>query len=164
MIVSPNLSLDEDSQQHRTALFDRPQSTPVSSPTLSPRLSKNHLDQTSTDENCSHSTGNAKRRRLTTLTTITPLNEIQNQLSSEISLELCPPDEDSDDRYCLRPPPLLVLSQSIQAKHPEQLNESKLNHRFSAKRDLPNAPANYSLVFYQFTPMFGIHSHIDHRS
>lgn len=66
-----------------------------------------------------------------------------------------------DDRYCLRPPPLLVLSQSIQAKHPEQLNETKLNHRFSAKKDLPTSLANYSLVFYGFNPTLVFVSPVD---
>jgi hypothetical protein len=45
----------------------------------------------------------------------------------------------------------MVLSQSIQAKHPEQLIESRLNNRFSSIKDLPSAPANYLFVFYNFT-------------
>ena len=81
---------------------------------------------------------------------MTPLNPIENEISSD----LCSAEEENEDRFCLRPPPLLVLSQSIQTKHPEQLNETKLNHRFSSKKDLPNAPANYSLVFYQFNSTF----------
>ena len=88
------------------------------------------------------------------LTNVTPLNEIKNQLKSPDELETSDADEDNGDRYFLRPPPLLVLSQSIRAKHPEQLIARKANHRFSSKADLPNAPANYSLVFYDFNRTF----------
>lgn len=50
-----------------------------------------------------------------------------------------------------RPPPLLALSQAIQRKYPERLIETKLNEQLPSIKDLPNAPANYSFVFYNFT-------------
>ncbi len=103
---------------------------------------------------------NNKKKRITTadyssLTNITPLNEINNRIKSSILLEIFD-DDDDENRYLLRPPPLMVLSQSIQSKHPEQLNDTKLNNRFSSIKDLPNSPANYSFVFYNFTQTFDI--------
>jgi hypothetical protein len=53
-----------------------------------------------------------------------------------------------------RPPPLLALSQAIRRKHPEQLIETKSNEQISSIKDLPNAPANYSFVFYGFTSTY----------
>jgi hypothetical protein len=139
--VSSSTSIDYDSQEQLEELIRRPQSTPISSP--------------SNNENL---TTILKKRRLTTfdyssLTNITPLNDINNQIKSPILFEILDEEEESD-RYLLRPPPLMVLSQSIQAKHPEQLKETKLNNRFSSIKDLPNAPANYSFVFYDFTQTF----------
>ena len=99
------------------------------------------------------------------LTNVSPLNDINNQIKPPILLEIFDDDDEEDneeeknaDRYFLRPPPLMVLSQSIRTKHPEQLNDTKLNNRFSSKKDLPNAPANYSFVFYGFTPPFVVQS------
>jgi hypothetical protein len=48
----------------------------------------------------------------------------------------------------------MALSQSIQAKHPEELTDKKAINRFSSIKDLPNAPANYSFMFYNFTSTF----------
>ncbi|CAF0731809.1 unnamed protein product [Adineta steineri] len=163
IIVSPSTSFDYDSQKQYAALISRPQSTPISSPIFIPRLSINNFDKNETNENLIAILRNNKRQRLTTcdyssLTNVTPLNEINNKIDSSILLEI---SDDSDDdgeinynnknRYVLRPPPLMVLSQSIQAKHPEQLIDSKLNNRFSSIKDLPNSPANYSFVFHGFT-------------
>jgi len=57
----------------------------------------------------------------------------------------------NQDQVIPRPPPLLALSQAIRRKHPEQLIETKLNNPLPSIKDLPNAPANYSFVFYGFT-------------
>jgi len=106
---------------------------------------------------------NNKKKRIfnfenTSLTNITPLNDIQNQILLNLSSSSSSSDESEDkqnsNRYYLRPPPLMVLSQTIQAKHPEQLSHSKLTDRFSSIKDLPLVPANYSFVFYGFTAMF----------
>ncbi len=132
-------------------MISRPQSTPISSPIVLPRLSTNDFDQQETNENV---TTIIKKRRITRFdSSLSPLNEINNQIKSPILFEIF--DDNNDNRYLLRPPPLMVLSQSIQAKHPEQLNDTKLNNRFSSIKDLPNAPANYSFVFYNFTQTFG---------
>ena len=53
---------------------------------------------------------------------------------------------DDTDRIVPRPPPLVALSQAIRRKHPEQINE-----QLPQMNDLPNAPANYSFVFFGFT-------------
>lgn len=103
---------------------------------------------------------NNKKRRI--LSDVSPLNDINNRIESPILLQIFDEDDDEEeeraqtnkDRYFLRPPPLLVLSQSIRTKNPEQLNDTQLNNRFPSIKDLPNAPANYSFVFYGFTPMF----------
>lgn len=111
---------------------------------------------------------NNKKRRLlseNSLTNVSPLNDINNQIQSPILLEIFDEDDDDDedhgdkDRYFVRPPPLLVLSQSIRRKHPEQLKETRLNNRFSSIKDLPNSPANYSFVFYGFPPAFVFEFH-----
>ena len=104
-----------------------------------------------------------KRKHLTsydysTLTNITSLNVIHNQISSRILLEIFNENNndetDENHQHLLRPPPLLVLSQSIRAKYPEKLIDSKLNHRISSKKDLPHSPANFSFFFYDFTQTF----------
>ncbi|CAF3581314.1 unnamed protein product [Rotaria sp. Silwood1] len=166
IIVSPSTSIDYDSQQQFSALVSRPQSTPITSPLLLSRLSSNIFDNQQTNENSTTITKNSKKQRITTLnysslTNVTPLNEINNNIKSQVLFEISDDDDDDDgnsnkkknkeDRYLLRPPPLMVLSQSIQAKHPEQLTDTKLNNRFSSIKDLPNAPANYSFFFYGFT-------------
>lgn len=159
--VSPSKSIDDDhSQPLFSSLLNLPQSTPKSSPILVPRLSIN-IDQQKSNENLGITIMkiNRKKRILnfenTSLTNITPLNDIQNRIllnfSSSSSSSSDENDEQNVDRYCLRPPPLMVLSQSIQAKHPEQLNHPKLTDRFSSIKDLPLVPANYSFVFYNFT-------------
>ncbi|CAF2527036.1 unnamed protein product [Rotaria sp. Silwood2] len=167
IIVSPSTSIDYDSQQQFSALIHRPQSTPISSPVLLSRLPSNIFDNQQTNENSTTVTKNNKKQRITTLnysslTNVTPLNDINNNIRSQILFELNDDDDDDDDdnnnnnedRYLLRPPPLMVLSQTIQAKHPEQLTDTKLNNRFSSIKDLPNSPANYSFVFYGFTLTF----------
>ncbi|CAF1213380.1 unnamed protein product [Rotaria sordida] len=162
VIISPSTSIDYDSQQQFSALVNRPQSTPISSPLLLSRLSSNFFDNQQTNENSIIVTKNNKKQRITTLnysslTNVTPLNEINDNTKSQILFEIYDDDDDNnnnnnnENRYLLRPPPLMVLSQSIQAKHPEQLTDTKLNNRFSSIKDLPNAPANYSFVFYGFT-------------
>ena len=158
--VSPSTSLDYDSQEQFAALIRRPQSTPISSPLLFSRSSRKTFDDQQTDENFCTIPKHNKKRRLTTfdyssLTNVTSLNNINNRLRSPILFEILDEEEEeeeNDHRYLPRPPPLMVLSQSIQAKHPEQLTDTKLNNRFSSIKDLPNAPANYSFVFYHFTP------------
>jgi len=155
--ISPLTSIDSDSPQQFAAFLTRPQSTPISSPVLLPRLFTNNLNNQPTNENLITVINNNKKRRITTsdytsLTNVTPLNQINNNIKSPILFEILDDsDNDNENRYLLRPPPLMVLSQSIQAKHPEQLNDTKLNNRFSSIKDLPNAPANYSFVFYGFT-------------
>jgi hypothetical protein len=69
------------------------------------------------------------------------VQEIINQIQTSIN----------NDRIIPRPPPLLALSQAIRRKHPEQLIDTKLNDQLPSIKDLPNAPANYSFVFYGFT-------------
>ena len=110
-----------------------------------------------TNENFLTITKNNKKRRLTTfdyssLTNVSPLNDLNNQIISPNLYEIS--DDEEEDQYILRPPPLMVLSQSIQAKHPEQLIDTKLTNRFSSIKDLPNAPANYSFAFYNLTLTF----------
>ncbi|CAF1275067.1 unnamed protein product [Adineta ricciae] len=149
--VSPNTSIEDDSQDQYEAFLTRPQSTPVSSPVLLPRTSVNSIQ---TNENLFAILRNNKKQRLTTfeyssVTNVTPLQNINNQIKSPVLLDTS--NDDEEDRYFLRPPPLMVLSQSIQAKHPEKLTDSKLNNRFSSIKDLPHSPANYSFVFYSFT-------------
>jgi hypothetical protein len=150
--LSSSTSIDYNSQEEFQALIRRPQSTPISSPILS-------INNHQTNENLSTTLKTNQKRRFdsSSLTDITPLNDINNKIKSPILFEILDDEEEeneTNDRYFLRPPPLMVLSQSIQAKHPEQLNETKLNNRFSSIKDLPNAPANYSFVFYNFTSMF----------
>lgn len=165
MNISLSTLFDSDSQQQLSPLLNRPQSTPISSPILFPRLSTDKTaNQDKTDENLLTISKNNKKRRIitidqSTLTNITPLNDINNQMKSAILLNISSDDEDDNDKriencVCPRPPPLMVLSQSIQAKYPEQLNEKKLSDRFSSIKDLPSSPANYSFVFYGFTQTF----------
>ena len=52
----------------------------------------------------------------TSLNDITASNRINNQMKSSSLFKIYDEDE---DRYLPRPSPLVVLSQSIQAKHPE---------------------------------------------
>lgn len=150
------MSIDYDSQQPYSALISRPQSTPKSSLLLQ-RPSSKIFDNQQTDENVITIAKNDKRSRIATFdyssfTNVTPLNEINNNVESRVLFET---DNDNIiDQYLLRPPPLMVLSQTIQAKHPEQLTDTTLNNRFSSIGDLPNVPANYSFVFYGFTSTF----------
>ena len=58
------------------------------------------------------------------------------------------------DQIIPRPPPLLALSQRIRRKYPEELIETKLNNLLPSIEDLPNAPANYSFVFHEFSPAY----------
>ena len=60
----------------------------------------------------------------------------------------------NDDQIIPRPPPQLPLSQAIRRKYPEQIAQTKLNTHFASIEDLPNAPANYSFVFYGFSSVF----------
>lgn len=128
------------------------------------------FDDKKTNENSTILTKSNKKRHLTTfecssLTNVTPLNQINNQMRFPVFLDTLLDDLNDDDennndnntRYLPKPPPLLVLSQTIQAKHPEQLIDTELNNRFSSIKDLPNSPANYSFVFYGFTSMFVSH-------
>jgi len=153
--VSPSTSIDYDSPQEFVALLNRPQSTPISSPILFSKLSSNNPDnQKQTNENYTTMIKNNKKQRITTynyssLTNVTPNNQIKSPILFEII-----DDDNNENQYLLRPPPLMVLSQNIQAKHPEKLNDTKLNNQFSSIKDLPNAPANYSFVFYNFSQMF----------
>jgi hypothetical protein len=105
-------------------------------------------------------------------TKVTPFNQINNKTKSRILFEICHDDENdlilpnvqeiinelrttiNDERIIPRPPPLLALSQGIRAKHPEQLIDTKLKQQLPSIRDLPNAPANYSFVFYEFTSTY----------
>ncbi|UJR29953.1 hypothetical protein I4U23_017500 [Adineta vaga] len=151
IVASPSISIDYDSQQEYAAFITRPQSTPISSPVL---LSRTSINPFQTNENFITILRNTKKQRLTTFdnssfTNVTPLQEINNQIQSPVLLDIS--DNDEQDRYFLRPPPLMVLSQTIQAKYPEKLTDSKLNNRFSSIKDLPHSPANYSFVFYGFT-------------
>ncbi|CAF4504863.1 unnamed protein product, partial [Rotaria sp. Silwood2] len=102
---------------------------------------------------------------------LTPLNQINTKTKSRIRFEICHNDDDerdlilpnvkeiireleistNNDRIIPRPPPLLALSQAIRTKHPEQLIDTKLYNQLPSIKDLPNAPANYSFVFYGFT-------------
>lgn len=148
--------MDYNSQEQFEALTRRPQSTPISSPVILSRLSTHLFDKQQTNENFTTIFQNNKKRRITafdysSLTNVSPLNNINNRVKSPLLFEIFDEEEEDKDRYFLRPPPLMVMSQSIQARHPEQLNQTKLNNRFSSIKDLPNAPANYSFVFYGFT-------------
>ncbi|CAF3223272.1 unnamed protein product [Rotaria socialis] len=171
LIVSPSTSIDYDSQQQYSALVSRPQSTPKSCLLLQ-RLSSYVFDNQQTNENVQTIAKNNKKQRMATFdyssfTNVTALNEIHNNLKSPVLFEIHNDGDDEDDnddnnninknynhyhdRYLLRPPPLMVLSQTVQAKHPEQLIDTKLDYQFSSIKDLPNAPANHSFVFYGFT-------------
>ena len=64
-------------------------------------------------------------------------------------------ESDTDEhQHIVRPPPLMILSQTIRSKHPEQLNDTTLNDRYLLTTDLPSSPANYSFVFYNLTASF----------
>ena len=112
------------------------------------------------NQNSAAVTKSNKKRRVTTfdcssLTNVTPLNDINNQIKSSIFFEIFDDDNDNnEDRDLVRPPPLMVLSQTIQARHPEQLTDTRLNNLFSSIKDLPKTLANYSFFFYGFTSMF----------
>lgn len=79
-------------------------------------------------------------------------------------LETCPENDDvisqvveipiSTNQIVPRPPPLMVLSQAIRRKYPEQIAQSELNNHMASIEDLPIFPANYSFVFYGFTSTF----------
>ena len=100
-------------------------------------------------------TKNNQIRRITTLdhsslTNVTPLDD---KVKSRILFESTVDDDDDniENPYIIRAPALMIFSQRIQVKHPEQLNDVKLNYRSSSVADLPSVPANYSFVFYGFT-------------
>lgn len=80
---------------------------------------------------------------------VPPEEEDERNVQEEVN-EPEPPKTNEDD--IPRPPPLLALSQGIRRKHPEQLIDTKLNDQLPSMKDLPNAPANYSFVFYKFEP------------
>ena len=94
--VSPSTSIDYNSQEQFGALVHRPQSTPISTPRLFPRLSTNTQQ---TNENFTTILKSNKKRRFDTssLTNITPLNDINNKIRSPIQFELLDDDDDDDD-------------------------------------------------------------------
>ncbi|CAF3310274.1 unnamed protein product [Rotaria socialis] len=179
--VSLSTTFDFDSQQQYAALGDLPQSTPLSSPILRPALRLNNLDNYESNEILiEKNLENPKEKQLitplktidyTSFTKVTPLDEINDKTKSRITFELCHNEDDerdfvlpnvkqiideletstNNDQIIPRPPPLLALSQNIRAKHPEQLINTKLDNQLPSIKDLPNAPANYSFVFYEFS-------------
>jgi len=172
IVVSPSTTFDFDSQQQYAALGIRPQSTPILRPIL------NILDNQQPNEDFIEK--NLPNPQLITplktidyssFTKITPLNQINIKTKPTIQFELCDNDNDfilpnvqeiinelqisiNNNQIIPRPPPLLALSQAIRRKHPEQLIETKSNEQISSIKDLPNAPANYSFVFYGFTSTY----------
>ncbi|CAF0844875.1 unnamed protein product [Adineta steineri] len=173
IIISPSTTFDFDSQKQYAALGDRPQSTPVSSPILQPAVPLTIIDNHEVHEIIIEN--NPKESRfITPLKTIdyssfTKLTPLYSR-KSKVRFEICHSEDDERelilpniqnilnelqssvnyDQIIPRPPPLLALSQAIRTRHPEQLIETKINNHLSSIKDLPNSPANYSFVFYQF--------------
>jgi hypothetical protein len=86
-----------------------------------------------------------------------PILRPQRPTTNEQSLTKVTPireksPEKENIRDLPRPPPLLALSQRIRQKHPEQLIAEPVVDPFPSMEDLPISPANYSFVFYQFSP------------
>ena len=148
MTFSPSTTFDFDSQKQYNALGVRPQSTPLASPQLRPIVPSN-IEKPMTP---------LKTTDYSSFTRVSPLKTkptIQfEKLDDDEEIVLPNVDEilnnlqiyDDTDRIVPRPPPLVALSQAIRRKHPEQINE-----QLPQMNDLPNAPANYSFVFFGFT-------------
>ncbi|CAF3632054.1 unnamed protein product [Rotaria sordida] len=181
IVVSPSTTFDFDNEQNYAALGNLPQSTPILRPTLQlNNIDNNQSNEILIEKNLENSKEKQlitplKTIDYTSFTKVTPLNQINNKTKSRIRFEICHNDNDDDDderdlilpqvkeilreleistnndRIIPRPPPLLALSQAIRTKHPEQLIDTKLHNQLPSIEDLPNAPANYSFVFYGFT-------------
>ena len=135
-------------------LGDRPQSTPISSPILQPTTHR--IDIPSMKKMITPTTS----EDYSSFTKVTPIRtksrkylpeEEEDEDQVEIVIE--PLKDDCQMNQFVRPPPLLVLSQRIRLKHPDQITDQLLIDPFPSIEDLPTSPANYSFVFYQFTPM-----------
>ncbi|UJR16500.1 hypothetical protein I4U23_003402 [Adineta vaga] len=173
--VSLSTTFDFDSQKQYTALGHRPQSTPVSSPIVRRPLPLNVVDNDPPIEIPIEK--NPKEKEYITplktndyssFTRISPLNPTK----SKIQFEICHDEEverdssiphiqeiindlqpsKTNERIIPRPPPQPALSQAIRRKHPEQLIGTNFDNQLPSMKDLPNAPANYSFVFYEFQP------------
>ncbi|CAF1079355.1 unnamed protein product [Adineta ricciae] len=168
--LSPSTTFDFDSQKQYNALGNRPQSTPLASPIVRRPLPTNvvekeppveiPIEKIPAEKPCITP---LKTADYSSFTRISPLHPTKSKVHFEVRLdeedkqndqeeindpELPKPNEDDIPR----PPPLLALSQAIRRKHPERLIDTKLNDQLPSMKDLPNAPANYSFVFYEFEP------------
>lgn len=170
LTFSPSTTFDFDSQKQYNALGVRPQSTPLSSPQIRPSVPSKVQQDSPVEQPAApieKEMTPLKTIDYSSFTKVSPLKTKptirfeklnEDQENEEIiipsvdeilnDLQIC---DDSNRIQLPRAPPLLALSQAIRRKYPEQIIESKLNEQIPSIKDLPNAPANYSFVFHDFS-------------